>query len=288
MKTRFFILIPVFISLAMLFASCEKEKDPPSIAGIDAEVNEYTVSFSAVVTDASSYLWDFGDGNTSTQATPEHIYEMSGNYTVTLTVTGDGGEATSTINVEILPSFAEMLTGGPDAANGKAWVLGRGYTEGVNGGGIIDNNMWVMLPTVANVLELIGLGDEYDNEFTFHHDGTYEIDAKNGTALAAGIYGLTNTTITNQGNEFNNLGLVSALYTSPASATWTLHDEDLVINAITNPLSAEVPPGISERTITGKKCISLSKDTYFCILDLVMLRSYKVWLYNIKYSIIGY
>ncbi len=276
MKPRFFILIPVFVTLAMLFASCEKEKDPPSITGIDAEVNEYTVNFSAVVTDASSYLWDFGDGNTSTQAAPVHTYEMSGTYTVRLTVTGEGGEVTSTVSVEILPSLVEMLTGGPDAANGKTWMLGRGYTEGVNGGGIIDNNMWVMLPTVANVLELIGLGDEYDNEFTFHHDGTYEIDAKNGTALTAGIYGMTSTTITNQGNEFNDLGLVSALYTPPASATWTLHDEDLVVNAITNPLSDDVPPAISERTITGKRWVSLSEDAYFGILDFPATRKFIV------------
>lgn len=34
---------------------------------------------------SSSYLWDFGDGNTSTDANPTHTYAQSGNYTVTLT-----------------------------------------------------------------------------------------------------------------------------------------------------------------------------------------------------------
>jgi PKD repeat protein len=33
-----------------------------------------------------SYLWHFGDGHTSTEAEPSHIYEKSGKYTVTLEI----------------------------------------------------------------------------------------------------------------------------------------------------------------------------------------------------------
>lgn len=38
-----------------------------------------------------SYLWDFGDGNTSTDMNPVHLYDTLGNYTVTLTVTDVNG-----------------------------------------------------------------------------------------------------------------------------------------------------------------------------------------------------
>jgi len=38
-----------------------------------------------------SYLWDFGDGNTSTQANPEHTYASANTYIVTLTVTDNEG-----------------------------------------------------------------------------------------------------------------------------------------------------------------------------------------------------
>lgn len=34
----------------------------------------------------TSYLWNFGDGNTSTQENPNHTYQNSGSYTVSLTV----------------------------------------------------------------------------------------------------------------------------------------------------------------------------------------------------------
>lgn len=38
-----------------------------------------------------SYLWDFGDGGTSTEPAPVHPYEFAGVYTVSLTVTTDSG-----------------------------------------------------------------------------------------------------------------------------------------------------------------------------------------------------
>ena len=40
-----------------------------------------------------SYLWEFGDGETSTDENPTHAYDDSGYYTVSLTVTDDRGNA---------------------------------------------------------------------------------------------------------------------------------------------------------------------------------------------------
>lgn len=39
----------------------------------------------------ASYLWNFGDGNTSTLANPHHIYQFSGTFNVSLTMTTGGG-----------------------------------------------------------------------------------------------------------------------------------------------------------------------------------------------------
>lgn len=55
----------------------------------------------------ASWLWNFGDPNstenTSTEQNPLHIYEESGFYTVTLTVTGTGGEQhVQTEEIEVL------------------------------------------------------------------------------------------------------------------------------------------------------------------------------------------
>lgn len=50
-----------------------------------------TVNFTSTVTGGTSYLWDFGDNTTSTQANPTHTYTAVGAYIVTLTVTNANG-----------------------------------------------------------------------------------------------------------------------------------------------------------------------------------------------------
>jgi len=52
----------------------------------------------------SSYLWDFGDGTTSTSTSPSHTYSTTGNYTVTLTA-NDGHTCSNSVqhSVTIAP-----------------------------------------------------------------------------------------------------------------------------------------------------------------------------------------
>ncbi|WP_256714362.1 PKD domain-containing protein [Microbacterium sp. RU33B] len=57
--------------------------------------------------DVVSYLWDFGDGGTSTQATPAHNYAAGGTYSVSLTVADDdGATGTSTATIAVEPANA--------------------------------------------------------------------------------------------------------------------------------------------------------------------------------------
>lgn len=46
----------------------------------------------------TDWLWDFGDGRTSTRQNPIHIYWQAGNYTVSLTVRGPEGSDTAVKN----------------------------------------------------------------------------------------------------------------------------------------------------------------------------------------------
>jgi PKD repeat protein len=49
----------------------------------------------------TSWLWDFGDGMTSTQQNPSHAYAAAGPYSVKLTVSNAGGsnQTVKVINV---------------------------------------------------------------------------------------------------------------------------------------------------------------------------------------------
>ena len=57
------------------------------------------IQFISLVTgQIDSYNWDFGDGNTSDEQNPVHIYNDSGFYSVSLTVDGPNGSDTETKN----------------------------------------------------------------------------------------------------------------------------------------------------------------------------------------------
>jgi PKD repeat protein len=56
-------------------------------------------------TDILTWFWDFGDGNTSTQSQPIHIYYQPGSYTVSLTVTNATGTDT-----EIQPDYVVVTS----------------------------------------------------------------------------------------------------------------------------------------------------------------------------------
>lgn len=60
----------------------------------------------------SSYLWDFGDGNTSSEEIAYHAYQQAGSYNVTLSVTngcGGTGQATSIVNLSQKASWPDDL-----------------------------------------------------------------------------------------------------------------------------------------------------------------------------------
>jgi len=70
-------------------------------ADFDFVIDERTVAFINQSVGAESYLWEFGDGNTSDAVQPTHTYASDGTYTVTLTVENECGESTISRDVMI-------------------------------------------------------------------------------------------------------------------------------------------------------------------------------------------
>lgn len=74
----------------------------PPAAGFDAQVNQLTVNlFDSSAPTVTQWLWNFGDGNTSTQQNPTHTYAVPGNYTICLTVTSSCGNTTVCLPVTV-------------------------------------------------------------------------------------------------------------------------------------------------------------------------------------------
>ncbi len=73
--------------------------EPAPVAAFSGTPTTGDFPLDVIFTDASTgpvtgWSWDFGDGGTSTLQNPPHTYNHAGDYTVSLTVTGPGGEDT--------------------------------------------------------------------------------------------------------------------------------------------------------------------------------------------------
>ncbi|HBS87689.1 MAG: hypothetical protein A2W91_15610 [Bacteroidetes bacterium GWF2_38_335] len=77
----------------------------------------------------TTYLWNFGDGTTSGEISPVHVYTTNGNYTVSLTVSNINGSNTKTrisyINVN-LPVITEVNSAAVCESSGSMTVSAYG------------------------------------------------------------------------------------------------------------------------------------------------------------------
>lgn len=104
MKNRaLFFTILSFVIASFLISSCSKDDDDDddeeentavvakfSMEGTNQEAPA-DVKFNNKSENAVSYLWDFGDGETSTEENPTHTYAEKGEYEVNLVAEGEDG-----------------------------------------------------------------------------------------------------------------------------------------------------------------------------------------------------
>lgn len=81
---------------------------PAPIPSFGSMLDGQTVTFDNTSTEATTYNWDFGDGNNSAAENPVHNYAQTGTFTVTLTATNDCGteQTTNTITIAGAPNAA--------------------------------------------------------------------------------------------------------------------------------------------------------------------------------------
>lgn len=169
------VMIAMVATSLVVLQSCTKDTDESAadpVASFQFEVdsvNYLQVTFTNYSQNATSYSWDFGDSETSTEQNPVHVYAEAGSYTVALTATNaDGKSADYSTSIEITdPNLATKLLTGEVS---KDWRLIReGYSMGVS-------------PDAGSFASWWGLENDgtrpcvYNQTWTFNADGTMDFD----------------------------------------------------------------------------------------------------------------
>ncbi len=271
MKQEHYFLIPIFFSvMAFLFPSCEEDSRPtfPLSAEVFYSIAGEQVAFTALTHSAVSWLWDFGDGNTSNEKNPVHIYEEGGYYLVTLTATDASGESVIkkvTLAVELTP-YA-MLTGDytADGYNGKKWKLSAAHGAGgdyfANANADLTTIDPDITPLPTGALDLyLGYGEAYKDEYIFHHDGSYRMDLKEDAGALSGLVyqmvtsgGVNIIKLNEMGQEF---GLCIAKHNPAPDATFTfVETEDFSVPSVYGSKGVVTYKNVSTLDFSGSEFI---------------------------------
>ncbi len=166
---------------------------------------------------ADSYLWDLGDGTTSTQEDLTHIYTETGEYSIKLTI---NGELTTSTTLKILPDRPLPYEAGEDqyggnfegyenhygvyTPSGTAFERGNSTIPGKNGTHSGDNAF------------VVGLNEQYYQtnshtmlflpNFDMTDPGIYEFSFWAKYKLQGGLDGFLVEYSTDKGNSWRQLG----------------------------------------------------------------------------------
>lgn len=204
MKTNRFktyLTIVSVLGLLTVYSGCDEElpaagslvDETPPVAAFSftqGENNYLSVAFTNESISATDYLWDFGDGNTSTEKEPTNVYAADGDYTVSLTASDKLG-ATSNISTTLTlvepdePFTPVILEAGFEDGSSGSEICGGGAMDGRDCwrnsdlGGVIqitqspvfDGSQSAKLPTSNDRIgyQLITVEDDTDYILSFYY-----------------------------------------------------------------------------------------------------------------------
>lgn len=165
--------------------ACQVASNLLTLTVAPAPVTAFTVADNTCIGDATvftdksvsngltitSWLWNFGDGQTSTEQNPSHTYTSPGNFTVSLTVNASGGNcsttpATKTIHISAKPVAAFTLSN-PNCVGQAVTFTDQSTTSE----GTITQWIWSFGDQTANQT----LTSNASFTHTFSASGTYTI-----------------------------------------------------------------------------------------------------------------
>ncbi len=256
----------------------KSDSPPPVVAAFHAQDNRttgevpFTVTFVNDSTGATSYNWDFGDGETSTAASPPHTYNEPGIYTVKLTATGEGGSdvetkanyINATVSLEVAFTADKTVGSKPltvqftNQSSSNVTILSYSWDFGDGGGSALKNPSHTYIEGGAFTVSLTviiqgGLQETLDKPNYIRIDDELEADFS-ATPLAGESPLEVQFTDTSQG-------------TTIQSWTWNFGDGETSTEQ--NPKHTYTDPGLYDVSllIVGHKTVrSAEKLEYITVI----------------------
>lgn len=265
-------------ALTIVFTS----NNATNAAGWEAEISCYApepeAAFTAVISEnctrnititnesehATSYLWAFGDGTTSTEVTPTHTYAANGTYTITLTATNAFGSNSATQQIEV--SVPEISSVTNASGCGSATL-----TLSAQGNGTLH---WFDAHTGGTEL---GTGESYSANF--NQTTTLYVEAQQGSEETYNVGIANNSSASSYTQNGQNRGL-----TFTVSQNITLMSVDVYCTqnnlnrtiTITNNSNSQSVYSQSHTLSTGLNTLNLNVE--------LEPGTYNIYANNVRYT----
>ena len=186
-KNRYIFKMAGLLMMILLMIACEPQMSekpdvglPPTADQLDFTITPGTTDFKFVVTNTSSVAgipsWDLGNGSKASGEETTGNYPLPGTYTITMTLVTKGGYAQKTKTLTQTKTdysiFTDekfvFLSGGPNDANGKSWVLdslAQGHL-GCGPAGTVGLEWWSAAPLAKQGVKVL-----YDDSINFKITG---------------------------------------------------------------------------------------------------------------------
>ncbi|NRR92107.1 PKD domain-containing protein [Winogradskyella undariae] len=245
---------PSIDSLAFDLPDANSQEDlTPPTAVFSASVNEdnyLTYTFANESTNATSYFWDYGDGNTFTDddgADGTNTYPAEGTYTITLTATDNLGvlstysEQIEVIEPEIpttlVPEILEAGFDNGDSGDAPVEIDSRDPWRNSDLGGVLqitssnnyhEGSYGAKLPKEGDRVGYQLIGEFTPNKFyklSFKYAFRDQIDTENGSISVAMVQPMESI----DELEANTVGIIT--YTEDVAGVGTMVSGELTFNS---------------------------------------------------------
>ena len=175
------LLYPILSSTDLVYSKNKSEAVLPEVlilADTTSGTAPLSIHFKSLLqnfNDNGDYEWDFGDGISSTNANPTHVYDTEGTYNCTLSVTSDSSNTSDSIMINVYKNNPPKIKIIVDKTSGNRPMTVHFDVDGFDTDGKIVSYEWEILYPPIFSYQKITTHDERNFSERFILTGLYEV-----------------------------------------------------------------------------------------------------------------